>query len=108
MRFVVTSAAKAELGALYHNCQTAIVFCDILNDMGHPQPKMPVHCDHATAVSIAHNTVKRQCSRSMEMKFFWISDKITQEMYNISWHPGQENLADYQSKQHPGGHHVVV
>jgi len=42
------------------------------------------------------------------MRFFWISDKIAQEMYDISWHPGQENLADYQSKHHPGGHHVAV
>ncbi len=60
MRFVVASAAEAKLGALYHNCQTAIVFRDILNDMGHPQPKTPVHCDNATAVGIANNTVKRQ------------------------------------------------
>ena len=108
MRFVVASAAEAELGALYHNCQTAIVFRDILQDMGHPQTKTPVHCDNATAVGIANNTVKRQRSRSMEMRFFWISDKIAQEMYEVSWHPGQENLADYQSKHHPGGHHVAV
>ena len=108
MRFVVASAAEAELGALYHNCQTAIVFRDILKDMGHPQPKTPVHCDNATAVGIANNTVKRQRSRSMEMRFFWISDKIAQEMYQVVWHPGQENLADYQSKHHPGGHHVAV
>ncbi len=26
MRFVVASAAEAELGALFHNCQTAIIF----------------------------------------------------------------------------------
>ncbi len=26
LRFVVTSAAKAELGTLYHNCQTGIIF----------------------------------------------------------------------------------
>jgi hypothetical protein len=29
-------------------------------------------------------------------------------MYQVVWHPGQENLADYQSKHHPGGHHVAV
>ncbi len=26
LRFVVASGAKAELGALYHNCQTGIIF----------------------------------------------------------------------------------
>jgi hypothetical protein len=70
MRFVVASVAKAELGALYHNCQTGIIFCDILNYMGHPHPKTPFHCNNATAVGIANNTVKQQHSRSMEMRFF--------------------------------------
>jgi hypothetical protein len=39
LRFVVASAAEAELGALYHNCQTGIIFRLTLADMGHPQPK---------------------------------------------------------------------
>jgi hypothetical protein len=108
IRFVVASAAEAELGALFHNCQTGITFRSILQDMGHPQPKTPVHCDNATAVGIANSTVKRQCSRSMEMRFFWISDKCAQDMYALHWHPGQENLADYQSKHHTGAHHSKV
>jgi hypothetical protein len=29
-------------------------------------------------------------------------------MYALSWHPGQENLADYQSKHHTGLHHQAV
>ncbi len=44
----------------------------------------------------------------MEMRFFWVGDKIAQNMYDISWHPGIENLADYQSKHHIGSHHVRV
>ena len=44
----------------------------------------------------------------MEMQFFWIRDKVAQNMYQIAWHPGQENLADYQSKHHIGSHHVAV
>jgi hypothetical protein len=66
--------------------------------MGHPQAQTPVHCDNATAVGIVNNTINRQHSRSMEMRFFWVGDKIAQEMYSLKWHPGQENLADYQSK----------
>ena len=108
LRFVVASAAEAELGALYHNCQTGIIFRLTLAEMGHPQPQTPVHCDNATAVGIANNTIKRQRSRSMEMRFFWIGDKIAQEMYALQWHPGQENLADYQSKHHVGSHHAYV
>jgi hypothetical protein len=104
----MASAAEAELGALYHNCQTGIIFCLTLADMRHPQPKAPVHCDNATAVGIANNTIKRQRSRSMEMRFFWVGDKVAQGMYKLSWYPVQENLADYQSKHHMGSHHVAV
>ena len=70
MQFVVASAAEAELRALFHNCQAAIIFRQTLANIGHPQPKTPIHCDNATAVSIANNTVKQQRSRSTEMRFF--------------------------------------
>jgi hypothetical protein len=44
----------------------------------------------------------------MEMRFMWVGDKISQQMYKLIWHPGQENLADYQSKHHIRAHHVNV
>ena len=60
------------------------------------------------AVGIANRTVKRQCSRSMEMRYFWVYDKVAQGAYAIRLHPGKENLADYQSKHHVGAHHKAV
>jgi hypothetical protein len=93
LRFVVASAAEVELGALYHNCQTGIIFRLTLTDMGHLQPNTPVHCNNAIAVGIVNNTIKQQHSRSMEIRFFWIGDKVAQEMYALKWHPGQEYLA---------------
>jgi hypothetical protein len=104
LKFVVASAVEAELDALFHNCQDNIIFRQTLANMGHPQPKTPVYCNNATAVGIANNTVKRQRSRLMEMRFFWVGDMVAQDMYPLSWHPGQENLADYQSKHHTLGH----
>jgi hypothetical protein len=95
MQFVVASTAEAELGALYHNCQTGIIFQLTLAEVGHPQPQTPVHCNNATAVGIANNTIKRQRLQSMDMRFFWVGDKVAQEIYKLRWHPGQENLADY-------------
>jgi hypothetical protein len=108
LRFVVASAAEAELGALYHICQMGIIFRLTLTEMGHPQPKTPVHCDNAMAVGIENNSIKRQQSRSMEMRFFWVGDKIAQNMYDVSWHPRIKNLADYQIKHHLGSHYVNV
>ncbi len=104
----MASAAEAELGALFCNCQDGIMFWTTLHNLGHPQPRTPVHCDNATAIGIASNTVKRQQAQAMEMRFMWVGDKIAQQMYELLWHPGQEKLADYQSKHHVGAHHVNV
>ena len=105
---VIASAAEAESGALFLNCQEGKIFQTTLEDLGHPQPKIPVHCDNATAVGIANNTIKRQRSRAMEMRYFWTCEKDAQKVYSFKWHPGMENLADYQSKHHPGAHHTAV
>jgi hypothetical protein len=108
LKFVVASTGEAEFGALFHNCQDSIIFWQTLSDMGHPQPKVPVHCDNAMAVRIGNNTIKRQQLRSVEMQYFWVGDKVANNMYTLSWHPGQENLANYQSKHHIGLHHQAV
>ncbi len=106
--FVVASAAKAELGALFLNCKEGMIFRLMLEELGHPQPKTHMHCGNATAVGITNNTVKPQQSRYMEMRYFWVCDKVAQDAYDIRWHPGQENLADYQSEHHSGAHHKDV
>jgi hypothetical protein len=66
--FVVTPTAKAKLGALLLNCKEGIIFRLTLEELGHPQLKIPIHCNNATAVNIATNTVKQQWSWSMEMR----------------------------------------
>jgi hypothetical protein len=62
LRFVVTSAAEAELGALFLNCKEGVILRMTLEELGHLQPKTMVHCNNATTVGIANNSVKRQCA----------------------------------------------
>jgi hypothetical protein len=52
-----------------------MIFKLTLEDLGHKQPKIPVHRDNATAVGIASNTIKRQRSRAIEMRYFWTCEK---------------------------------
>jgi hypothetical protein len=107
-KFVVASAAEAELGALFYNCQDGTILRLTLEELGHPQPATPVHCDNSTAVSIANDTVKKQRSRAMEKNFFWITDQVELGNFNVTWHPGQENLADYFTKHFDARHHQLV
>jgi hypothetical protein len=70
LQFVVASTVRAKLGALFHNPQTGIIFQSILDNLGHPQPKTPVHWDNTTAVGITNSLVRRQHSQSMENEIF--------------------------------------
>jgi hypothetical protein len=108
LKLVAASAAEAELGALFLNAQEVKILRLILEEMGHPQPPMPIHCDNKTAVGIANDTAKRQRSRAMEMCYFWVTDQVCNQYLDVSWHPGAENLGDYPTKHHPAKHHQHV
>ena len=108
LKFVVASAAEAELGALFINCQNGKIIRLILEELGHKQPPTPIHCDNKTAAGIANDTVKKQRARSMEMRFFWITDQVSRGLFDVQWHPGQENLADYYTKHFDAKHHQEV
>jgi hypothetical protein len=62
LRFVVTSAMEAELGALFLNCKQAKKIRLTLKKTRHPQPPMPINCDNSTTVGITKNTIKHQQS----------------------------------------------
>ena len=108
LQFVATSAAVAELGALFLNAKEAKIMRITLEELGHPQPPTPIHINNSTTVGIVNNAIKRQKSRSMEMRYFWLLDGKIQKLFDFQYHPGFENLADYPSKSHPGSHHQSV
>ena len=39
-------------------------------------------------------------------RFHWIRDKVRTKTFNVAWHPGKDNRADYFTKLHPTTHHV--
>ena len=108
LKIVAASAAEAELGSLFLNTKEARIVRLTLAELGHPQPPTPIHIDNTTAVGIVNNTIKRQRSRAMEMRYFWLLDQETQKYFKFYYQPGQENLGDYPSKAHTGAIHVHV
>jgi hypothetical protein len=83
IKFVVASAAEAELGALFLNCKEGVILRLILNELGHTQPPTPIHCNNKTATGITNDTVKKQRSRSMEMRFFWVGDQVKCQCFDV-------------------------
>jgi hypothetical protein len=50
-----------------------------------------------------HN--KTKCTKAMEMRFYWIKDRVKQGQFNVYWGPGYQNFADYFTKHHSPAHH---
>ena len=61
---------------------------------------MRIHVNNTTVIGIVKNTIKRQQSRAMEMRYFWLLDQMAQQYFKFYYQPGLGNLADYPSKHH--------
>jgi hypothetical protein len=60
------------------------------------------------ALQTTPSSVKRQSPRSMEMFYFCIADQVPRKQFDVKWHPGQEHLGNYHTKNHPKLHHARV
>ena len=77
LKDVASSADEAELSVFFLNTKEARIFRLMLTKLGHAQPQTPIHIENTTAVGIVNNTTKRQRSRVMDMRYFWIIDQET-------------------------------
>ena len=102
---VMSSAAEAELGALFINAKTAVAMRKTLEEMGHPQPRTPIQTDNSTAHALLTNRILPKALKAMDMRFNWLRCRDAQGQYRFYWRPGTQNLADYWTKHHPASHH---
>lgn len=102
---VVASVAEAEYAALFLNGQEAASIRNTLTALGYPQPATVILCDNKCAVGIATDTVKPKRTKSIDMKFHWIRDRIRQGHFLVNWRQGTDNLADFFTKPLPVHEH---
>jgi hypothetical protein len=105
LNVVVASAAEAELGAFFINCQYGVDERSTLEDFGWPQRITRLIGDNECAKGIATGTIKARKSKSMDMRFHWIVDRVLQKQFEVIWEAGKSNLADFFTKIHPAAHH---
>jgi len=105
IRAVMSSAAEAELSALFINAKKAISMRQMLIELGHPQPRTPMQTDNATAHALLTNKILPKALKAMDMHFHWLQCQDAQGQFCYYWRPGTQNLADYFTKHHPSTHH---
>ena len=105
---VMASATEAELGALFMNGQEAVMIRNTLGAMGFPQPPTPMKTDNNTANGIINNTMKQKRSKTIDVRFYWLRDRVQQGQFYIYWDAGCNNLADFYTKHHPPAFHTKL
>jgi uncharacterized protein YycO len=101
---VVSSVAEAECGALFVNAKEGTVTRTTLDEMGHNQDATKFKTDNSTADGIINNTVQKKRSKAMDMRFYWVKDRVEQDQFNVGWAPGDTNMGDYFTKHHSPAH----
>ena len=98
---VVASVAEAELAGGFQIAQAAVHFRRILHDLGYPQPPTLLRMDNTVAIGIATESINAKRSESMDMRFFWLVDRVRQGQFVVKHVSGQWNIADHFTKPLP-------
>ena len=73
--------------------------------MGHQQPPTPVVTDSANSNVFVNDNIRQQNSRAIEMRLYWLRNRVRQGHYIVYWEIRKYSLANYFTKHHPTKHH---
>jgi hypothetical protein len=62
LKHVMSSAAEAEIGAVFINAKEGTVLRTVLEELGHPQPPKPLETYNTTATGYINGTIKQKCT----------------------------------------------
>ena len=85
IRNVMTSAADAEIGALFVNTRQAIAVCGLLEEMGHKQPATPTQTYNTTALSFVTKNLNPKPTKSTDMNYWYLRENKDQEQFCYYW-----------------------
>jgi hypothetical protein len=76
---LVAEAAESQVGACFHNAQSGSPLRVTLTELGHAQPPTPLRPDNSTVYGIVNETIKQKRSKSMDMRYHWLTDRFRQK-----------------------------
>jgi hypothetical protein len=104
LKHVMSSAAEAEIGAVFINAKEGAALRITLEELGHKQPPMPMETYNTTTTGYSNGKIKQKRTTAMDMRY-WIKDRVKQGQFNVYWGRGFQNLADYFTNHHSPVHH---
>ena len=107
IKFVMASAAEAELSALFVTAREMVPLRNTLIEMGWPQPPSPIQTDNSTAVGFTNDTIIARRIKMLCLRLHWLRCRETQGQFRFYWDKGTNNIADYHTKHHPPAYHLA-
>ena len=95
---VMASIGEAEYAAAFYTAQMASGLRKTLSDLGYPQPPTYILVDNEVASGIANNTIEPKRTKSIDMQFHWLRDRVHLQEFIVIWRKGIYNLADFFTK----------
>jgi hypothetical protein len=109
LKNIMAAASEAEIAGTFHNGQETVHIRQILAELGHPQAQpTQMTVDNSTADGFANKRLKIKRSKAIDMRFYWVQDRVEQGDFGVRWSSGKTNHADYFTKHHSPSHHIAV
>lgn len=102
---VVASAADAKYAALFMLAQRRRISPTCPR---RPQAPTLLLCNNQCAVGLATNSLKAKRTKSIDMRYHWIQDRVAQGHFQVVWRCGDQNLADFFTKPLPVHTHQTL
>ena len=101
IKFVMSSASKAKLGALFITAQEIVAMRNTLEEMKWSQPKSPTQTDNSAAAGIVKNTIVHRKCKTMDSRLHCLRCREAQGQFRYYWASGNLNWGYYSTKNHP-------
>jgi hypothetical protein len=98
---VCSAVQEAEYAGLFAAARIADDERRILHNLGYPQPPTLLLCDNECAVGLANRTMTPRLSKSIDMRFHWLQDRIRQRQFRVQHVAGKDNVSDFFTKALP-------
>ena len=95
---VMASVGEAEYAAAFMTGQLGAGLRRTLHDLGYPQPPTYILVDNKVAHGIASNTIEPKRTKSIDMQFHWLRNRVQLQEFIVIWRKGVYNLADFFTK----------
>ena len=85
IKAVMSSAIEAELGALYISAKFVALAQQMIKELGHTQPPMPIQTDNSTTFGVITNKMIPKPTKAFDMYDNWLHNQKQQQQFCFYW-----------------------